>query len=195
MPSAEMGKVAGGDSVTEEVSFPARGSEMPKGDRVSAVGTAQSGVQETWAGDVKWKHQYTRGFEVKRRLDREDDAGLSPSAPRHEELGEREGANERAEKEEGLRQAQLSPSPHPHTSPRKQPGACWLLEKSPPHCPSWGRARGRQGGAPPANVHSGPSPHGRQGSSHLCGLPALSLSLMHAKKMTQRLHRVLARAE
>ena len=42
MPSAEMGKVADGDSVTEEVSFPARGSEMPKGDRMSAVGRAQS---------------------------------------------------------------------------------------------------------------------------------------------------------
>lgn len=49
-------------------------------ETVSAVGGAQSGVQEPWAGDVKWKDQHTHGFEVKRRLDREDDAGLSPSA-------------------------------------------------------------------------------------------------------------------
>lgn len=55
---------------------------MPTGDSVSGVGRAQSGVQEPWPGDVKWKDQYTCGSEGKRRLDREDDAGLGPTAPR-----------------------------------------------------------------------------------------------------------------
>lgn len=73
--------------------------------------------------------------------------GWAPLHPDVKNLG-REKPGERAEKEEGLRQALLSPSPHPHPSPRMQPGACWLLEKSTPHCPSWAGARGRQGGEP-----------------------------------------------
>lgn len=55
MPSAEMGKVAGGDSVRGEISFPAHGSERfiryPRETVCRGVGRAQSGVQETWTGD------------------------------------------------------------------------------------------------------------------------------------------------
>ena len=50
-----MGKVAGGDSVRGEISFPAHGSERfircPRETVCRGVGRAQSGVQETWTGD------------------------------------------------------------------------------------------------------------------------------------------------
>lgn len=86
LPSAEMGKVAGGDSVRREVSFPASGSERfirrPRETVCRGVGRAQSGVRETWTGDQEWKDQHTCGSEGERRLDLEDDVGLSPTAPR-----------------------------------------------------------------------------------------------------------------
>ena len=75
-----------------------------------------------------------------------------------------------------------------------QPGACWLLEKSTPHCPSWAGARGRQGGEPTSKCAQRAFYAGRQDPSHPCCWPVLSPSLVHTKS-TQWLHWVLARTE